>query len=715
MSRRTLYIDRQHYIEEHIPYEMCYYTDFDYSILNMAMKINKGNGQYQSSTQDIIIMGDTETSKTVPNAVYYDKKKRKHYKPVPNIVVAWTISIRMFHCNIVTLYGHKPSEMMEAFNQIRRNTDADKVSIYIHNWAYDKMFLQKYLYFHFGKPVQELNIKAHKPLFTEFANGLIFRDSYILAGRSLEKWAKDMQVEHQKAVGKWNYDKIRSQYDKFSKSELTYIEHDTLAGVECLDATCELLNKNIATIPLTATGIPREEIRKRGAKNRARDLFLKSVTTYEQFLKLTKVYHGGYTHGNRKYYDELITNCITQCYDFASSYPFCMLAFKYPYGKFGATGDMTPEDILDKSDGYAFMFKLTLLNVQLKDYDEPMPALQYSKCVKLHGEYVDNGRILGANYVEIYLNEIDLEVIANQYKWDYALCTEVEFATKKYLPRYFTDYIYELFKDKTTLKGSEDVVLYAHKKATLNSCYGMCVQKSIKDLIIEDYDTGEFKVDRSLDPQEEYQKYIDKRANILPYQWGVWVTSYAFRNLFKLGACAGKGVNSSWVYSDTDSCYATNWDYVAVERYNDWCKELLQANGYGAVIHNGREYWLGVAESEGDKDKYTEFKVVGAKRYCGRNLGDGKIHITIAGVPKKEGAECLENNIKKFTRDFVFEGERTGKKTHFFVTHEMGYTSDGQEIADSIDLVPCDYSLDAVEYISDWYELLSESEDFVLC
>jgi hypothetical protein len=45
----------------------------------------------------------------------------------------------------------------------------------------------------------------------------------------------------------------------------------------------------------------------------------------------------------------------------------------------------------------------------------------------------------------------------------------------------------------------------------------------------------------------------------------------------------------------------------------------------------------------------------------------------------------------------------------------MDYTSDGQEIADSIDLVPCDYSLDAVEYISDWYELLSESEDFVLC
>ena len=81
--------------------------------------------------------------------------------------------------------------------------------------------------------MHQLNIKSHYPLFIEFDNGLMFKDSLILAQRSLEKWSADMDVEHQKAVGLWDYDKIRMQDDYLDNYEKTYIEHDTLAGVEC--------------------------------------------------------------------------------------------------------------------------------------------------------------------------------------------------------------------------------------------------------------------------------------------------------------------------------------------------------------------------------------------------------------------------------------------------------------------------------------------------
>ena len=60
---------------------------------------------------------------------------------------------------------------------------------------------------------------------------------------------------------------------------------------------------------------------------------------------------------------------------------------------------------------------------------------------------LDNGRILEADYLEIYLNEIDLEVIADQYDFEGHLCVEVETALKGYLPRWFTDYVFSLFKD----------------------------------------------------------------------------------------------------------------------------------------------------------------------------------------------------------------------------------------------------------------------------
>ena len=96
--------------------------------------------------------------------------------------------------------------------------------------------------------------------------------------------------------------------------------------------------------------------------------------------------------------------------------------------------------------------------------------------------------------------------------------------------------------------------------------------------------------------------------------------------------------------------------------YNQLCKDKLTANGYGAVEHNDREYWLGVAEFDGE---YTEFKVMGAKRYCGRAVKDGELHITVAGVPKS-GYKCLNNDISNFTKGMVFDGTTTGKLTHTY-------------------------------------------------
>lgn len=665
-------------------YQLIRWDKYKYRKLKNIMYQARAGRSDHDTYSDCIIMADTETSKGVQKGI------------AENHLCAFTLSIRAFDQNIVTLYGSKPSEFIEMLQKLKVYLQGDKIIIYFHNLAYDWVFLRKFLIAQYGSPVKMLATKPHYPIYIEFDNGLIFKDSLILAQRSLEKWAKDLDVEHQKAVGKWDYLKIRNQIDAdFTPEELEYIEHDTLAGVECIDKLMQQLHKRIYSMPYTATGIPREEAKKRGKSNNARADFDRIVSKDYHIQQLLEcVFHGGYTHANRHYVGLTINDDI-YALDFTSSYPYCMLAFKYPMTEFLPFRNCSPEEILKSTENYAFIFKLILVNVQLRSDSLPMPALQYSKCVKDINAICDNGRILCANYVEIYLNEIDLAVIADQYIWKSAACTEVYHAEKHYLPRWYTDYVFECFKDKTMLKGG-DPVAYALAKAKVNSLYGMMVQKPCREEITEDYATGEYTVD-SGNYEELYEKYLKNRSSILSYAWGVWVTSYAFSNLFKLGRCC-----DMWLYSDTDSCYGKDWDMQKVEEYNEGCKQKLLSNGYEAVMRDGKQYWLGVVDIE----KHDQFKTMGAKRYCVRD-GD-QLKITVAGVPKKKGALCLDNDIENFTEGLIFSGTVTGKQTHtYFFSEGIHIDVSGNEVGDSIDLSPCDYLLSSVDKF-DWQSLFDE-------
>ena len=688
-------------------YALKYWRSFDYQELKKVRMLTRYNQREKPTVNDAILFLDTETSKS-------ENEQNNH-------IVIWTLTIRMYHKNLVTLYGRKPSECASCLSTIQEAFRGLQTFIYIHNLSYDWIFLRKFFFEEFGYPVYQLNTKSLYPIHIEFANGLILKDSLILAQRSLDKWASDLKVQHRKAVGYWDYDLIRNQDTPLTRDELHYAEYDTLAGAECIDVMMTTLNHKIYAMPWTATGIPRENVRKIGNKHNAHKNFLNQAFTINQLLQGKQTYHGGYVHGNRALYGITINDLI-KAYDFASSYPFCMLAFKFPTEGFTEMPNCSINDILNDQEN-AYMFKLIGIGVKLKDYRYPMPALQFSKCLKCVNPIVDNGRILEADYIEIYLTEIDLEVIAEMYTFDQHICVDVQAAFKTYLPRWFTDYIYQLFSDKCTLKNG-DPVLYAIAKSKLNSCYGLTVQFPVKDDIRENYETGEYEIQR-VNMAEKYEEFCQKRSTVLNYQIGIWVTAYAFRNLFKLGSCAG-----TWIYSDTDSCYGINWDEEAVSSYNNECKQKLLANDYGPVVHNGHEYWLGIAELDG---VYSQMRVIGAKRYCvrkakqlkhsgqyygrigykGLDMPVGELKITVAGVPKKTGAACLDNDIENFRSGFIFSGEKTGKKlhTHLYVD-DIYIDENGNEVGDSIDLSPCDYLLSDVKQWENITDMYYESEEF---
>lgn len=690
MNRQQLYKYREKFWNKW-NYNFIFWNKFNYDYLSNIMYIKRAGRNDNDTYNDCIIMFDTETSKKNPDVVG------------ENHVVAFTVSIRAFNKNIVTLWGRRPDDLVDCLIKIHEAMAGEHTIFYCHNYSYDYVFIRKFLLQKLGTPLKVLNVKPHYPILMIFKNGMIIKDSLILSQKSLERWASDLDVEHKKAVGSWQYDKIRNQTTRLSKDEKHYIENDTLAGVECIQKTMDSLGKRIYSIPYTATGIVREGFLKEGKKHQAHELFKKISPDYEVYQILEKVFHGGFTHANRYMTDTTIEGDI-QAFDFSSSYPFCMFE-KFPMERFQRWHDCSASEIIESSENYAFIFKLILYNFEVKNMKEPMPMLQFYKMENPMNCIIDNGRVLQGSYTEIYMTEQDLKIFMRQYRAEKHACVEVYYSRKDYLPKWFTDYVYQLYYEKTTFKGG-DPVEYMLAKGRLNSCYGCCVQKAIQENIVEDYDSGVYEI-KNIDPktgqelskEQLYDKYLNNHNKVLPYQWGVYVTAYAFYNLFTLGSYA-----KTWIYSDTDSCYGMGWNLKKVKQYNDNCRQKMIDRGYKPIEWKGKEYCLGVATLDGE---YTQFRTVGAKRYCGRSKEDGKLHSTVAGVPKR-GAACLDDNIDNFTKGFIFPGSKTGKQTHtYFYVDESYEDENGNITGDSIDLSPCDYLLDVIN-IEDWEKMFEE-------
>ena len=744
MSYKDLEAVRIAWLNDNWSYQMLYWDKFNYLILSNVI-YKKKTGKFKSGTfSDVIMMADTETSKSED---YKELDEFGNPEPCENHVCAWSLSIRFFHRNIVTLYGSRPSEFTACLHNIRNVLPGDEFYLYFHNLSYDHFFLRRFIYKEFGAPTKTLNTKPHYPISLRFNNGMIIKDSLILAGCKLEKWANDLDVEHKKAVGSWEYDKVRNQdwISNITTEELKYIECDTLAGVECIDALCINLKKSVYSLPLTATGIIREEVRNRAKANKGHDWFLRMAPDFDLYNMMVRLYHGGFSHGSRFIIGEILNAALTRGFDFASSYPFCLISEKYPCTKFIKHDKKEkPDYILRNSDKFAFLFRISFINIRLKDPLEPMPALQTSKCKHTINLVTDNGRVISAGFCDIEMCEQDLIVMNDLYEWDDStMCDNIYIAGKNYLPRWFTDYVFELFEAKSKLKYviPFDPVNYSLSKSRVNGVYGLTVQAAIKPDIIEviepgiyqinedgdmDYlESGEYREDFTKDLKKEYQKYINRKTSVLPYVIGVYCTAFAFKNLFALSKCVKRYYKNDgsgklafpphWYYSDTDSAYSDDWDYNKIWQYNNSCKEKLKANGYGPVIVNGKEVWLGIAEHKPDEDTYSEFKVLGSKRYAGRHYPNGEISITVAGVPKKPGAKCLKDDLNNFKKDFIFRGEDTGKLGHFYILNDIHIDQWGNEVADSIDLKPCDYQLDQVnkwDFIEsdDFYIPVNESE-----
>jgi hypothetical protein len=159
----------------------------------------------------------------------------------------------------------------------------------------------------------------------------------------------------------------------------------------------------------------------------------------------------------------------------------------------------------------------------------------------------------------------------------------------------------------------------------LNAVYGMSATDPVHQEI--EYKDGDYKVSAYEDFTPDELLKLLKNASF-PYQWGVYTTAYARKQLQDAIKLCGDRI----IYCDTDSV-KTKGD-VPIWQLNDkLMKKAIQQKAYADDMKGNRHY-IGLFESDGH---YDRFITQGAKRYAYES--DGHMGITVAGVSTKINEE----------------------------------------------------------------------------
>lgn len=516
----------------------------------------------------------------------------------------------------------KMLRMMIREMQLSRNR---RLVIYCHNLSYEMQFMRRFLM------VTDSFCKAERqPLKVIHDDAIEFRCSAALSNMSLKMFCKSENAQFYKMVDEYDYSKIRTSETTLTETEQGYCYNDVRGLCECIQSLMRF--DTLATIPMTSTGYVRRDARKAVKKNKAnRRIFKDSFLEPEEYLFLRAAFRGGDTHANARFSGQTL-NKVTS-YDIASSYPACMMSDKFPMSKFTKIKTSTFIKLRQRKGEFCFLLHVKLNNI-LCTADHATPYIPLAKTKSLSEDRVlDNGRILKASECSLWVTDIDMEIIHQEYYIESIELGAVYVARADYLPKEYRDVVLDYFVKKTTLKGKDDpesLYMYGKSKNRLNALYGMMVMRLDQTLTTYtgETETGYETIEEPL--EKTLEAYYKKRNNFLAYQWGVWVTCRARARLHRMMQLIGRDL----VYVDTDSVKFLNHENHRdqIEALNEELRQEAERSGAYADDLHGKRYYMGVFEYEGD---YDRMRTLGAKKYVVDI--DGNCYSTIAGVSKSSG------------------------------------------------------------------------------
>lgn len=577
----------------------------------------------------------------------YSGKSKKYYEDCKKFAICY---VWQFSINDNVFWGRTLEDFKDFLQELEYYEPHKKI-VYIHNFSFEFQFLINVLQFDYVFARQ-----ARKPLFAEWST-YQFRCSYFLTNMSLATWAEQRNLKVKKLIGDLDYTILRTPKTKLTDAELAYCFNDVLVMYFGLLQYKEKYG-HIIDIPFTQTGEVRKEVIERmnvSSEYKYRKRCIKLIPeTIEYYSLLCDCFMGGYAHSNAVHTGIVLDNVFSK--DISSSYPTVMCLEKYPMTYFEST---IPCDDYFNNDNYSYIITFDVEHVHSKRWNT---WLSFSKCAKIKGYSLDNGRVLKADYVQLSLTNIDYEMFQLCYDFDNLNIIDFRVSSNNYLSPTFVKYILELYGNKTTLKGiKEKEPLYMKSKQYINSMYGMMVTKNITDTI--EFEEYRWKKEL-LNEKNFYTKIASEKKKLSKtfgaFQFGVWVTAYAKRNLWK-GILA---LDYNVAYCDTDSIKYIDCDTDFFERYNKEIeiRENMRADMLGVPKDKfcpkdkyGIPHRLGIFDDDG---QYKKFKTLGAKKYCYID-NDDKLHMTVSGVRKSAVSQL--HNIEDFKDGTVFDVEHAQK------------------------------------------------------
>lgn len=643
---------------------------------------------FKYNTENISFMRRPNGPRVCSEPVMLDIETANNHADDPRELRTWIVSTQILFNGEYYLV-RKPEDVVDFFNglydafNLNENQRAKTLFIcYIHNASYDLSYLIPY----FERGIKQYGKRRNKGIITkenQFISYTVgsfeFRCSFRLSGMSLEKWSNEMNIEHKKKVGLYDYDKILYQDSELDENEQDYDKYDVLAMRECLAKQLEYHRDDMTSVPYTKTGYIRRTLRSACVSDASyRDKYFKaSQLDARLYDAMRDAYAGGYTHNNRYHIDEVIETTVGHR-DFKSHYPTQMAVNDFPLGRpqMIYDVDMTDDyidipDILDMSPEYSTLTTIVIYEARLRTPEITMPFLAEAKGRgKAKHDLVDNGRYImfqSDDGIQFTFTNYDLEIITEQYEMEYAIGTVWRMKNEP-LPDCILSVVNKYFKGKSDKKNVvKDLTEKYGKldprtvdaqfelqmdKASLNSIYGCCATNPLRDAWTFNQNL-EFKKTATMDDEaivaDALEKYYKRKNSFLPYQVGVWITAMARYELYEYVKAVGY---ENVLYCDTDSIFYIKTDETeaAIEALN----AEKHAKAPYVVLDNGKREYYDVFDSEPD---CKAFKGLHSK--CYGVVTDKGLELTIAGVPARTLIDVVDGKPVYKTREEELAGDET--------------------------------------------------------
>lgn len=638
-----------------------------------------------------------------------------------------TMYVWQFGIGRETIMGHHWEEFVSLLNMISDTTENSFI-LWIQNYPFEWSFLKAWIPWNKNKDgYPDIFAKTDRQILYSRYRNIEFRDSMSLTAMGLASYKKNFNLEVGKLSGDLAYSKPRHFDSNLTNRERAYCINDVqvLNDWQYKYIYPQYLDQN-RNIPLTSTGIVRQEIRDEFSKipkEERKKLMTKirNAQPSEEIYKLWRfwLFRGGLVHANTVMCNYLIESDFVSM-DLKSAHPAQMLLERFPW-KFNRRNVNCFDTVLEESRTreYGFFGIFEFHNIRCSGWH----CLESkNKIIECSNDAVfENGRLAFASYIKVCLCEIDWFNYEDLYTWESVNCTMLYQAKLEPLPDYVRKVVMKYFELKETLP--KDTLEYGLSKRKLNSCFGMAATSLPTQEIIYDTDTNELHSGGLLKTYDELIRWL-----VMLPQWAIYIAAYTRRDIvLSLKEC---GIDA--IYYDTDSNKIINY-----EKHKAWF-DKFNAEKLEKVMNMkcydfDRKHFLRIGSFDYEYTG-TRIKVLGAKRYLVEH--DGITSVTCAGMVKgtleshckfeyKNGKKKKRrkplNIWEEFKDELVLSKEESDKQTALyndeaftdFVTDYNGVTREVSERS-CVAIVDIPFSMNMEEdFIARIEELRNERERMV--